>query len=147
MENPGWGIATAIVGQSQGIPPSPHKKDKVPICWQSTLGRLISDASFERMPFRRLFMRDRTQQVSNQEVKDRLAMAHPNAEGVGFGTKPRLRFEGCTTKRNALCKWGANSPRRFATAVAAVKASQAFTPSKERIFKGVIHAALQRHVR
>jgi len=28
--------------------------------------------------------------------------------------------------------------RRYATAVAAVKASQAFTPSKEGIFKGVI---------
>ena len=27
-------------------------------------------------------------------------------------------------------------PRRFATAVASVKASQAFTPSKEGIFKG-----------
>ena len=30
-------------------------------------------------------------------------MAHPDAEGVGFGTKPRLRFESHATKRNALC--------------------------------------------
>ena len=35
---------------------------------------------------------------------------------------------------------GANPPRRFATAVAAVKASQAFTPSTEGIFRGAAHS-------
>ena len=47
-------------------------------------------------------MRDRTEQVSNEEVEDRLPMAHPDTEWVGFGTKPCLRFERCATERNAL---------------------------------------------
>jgi hypothetical protein len=55
------------------------------------------------MSLRRLFVRDRTPQVSNEGVEDSLPMAHPDAEWVGFGTKPCLWFERCATERNALC--------------------------------------------
>jgi len=45
---------------------------------------------------------DGTQQVSNKQVQDRLAMPYPDAEGLGFGAKACLGFEGGAAERNAL---------------------------------------------